>query len=206
MSVRLKTYPYGPLGSNMYAVFSDTAFIIVDPSVSPSRVDTELELKAIFITHGHFDHFAALNEWIAMYPSVPVYVHDDDALCIGSSADNLSRDFGMSYEVAYAPKSLDEVKGKYILDSLVFDYYHTPGHSKGSCCLSLTDNDHKFLFSGDMLFAGSIGRTDFPGSSVSDMRSSIDLLKGIEVAYEVYPGHGPATILQREINTNPFFY
>lgn len=206
MSIRIKTYPYGPLGSNMYAVFSDTAFIVIDPGVSPSKVDTDLQLKAIFITHGHFDHFASLNEWISQYPSVPVYIHEEDTDCIGSSDSNLSRDFGISYEVYCEAKSLDEVKGTKVLDDLVFDYFHTPGHSKGSCCLSFTDDSHKLLFTGDMLFAGSIGRTDFPGSSVTDMRSSIELLKGLDGTYEVYPGHGPATILQREINTNPFFY
>lgn len=206
MSVCIKTYTYGPLGANMYAVFSDTAFIVVDPCVDPSKIVTDLACEGIFITHGHFDHIAALDSWKAAYPQVPVYIHDDDKICISSAHDNLSADFGFAMEFGLEVRSLDEVKGKDFLGCLHFDYYHTPGHSRGSCCLSFTDSDHHFLFTGDMLFAGSVGRTDFPGSSVDSMRSSIELLKGIEIPYEVYPGHGPATMLQRETASNPFFY
>lgn len=206
MAVRIKTYPYGPLGANMYAVFSDTAFIVVDPCVDCSKVETDRCLEAIFITHGHFDHFAALDSWKRKYPEVPVYIHENDMSCLASAGDNLSRDFGYLYECTYKAVSLDKVKGKdLLLGTLHFDYIHTPGHSRGSCCLIFTYDNAKVMFSGDMLFAGSIGRTDLPGSDIRSMLSSIARLKGIKAQYEVYPGHGPATMLQREIASNPFF-
>ena len=119
---------------------------------------------------------------------------------------NLSSDFGFSYSCSFKALSLDEVKGKDFLGgTLHFDYLHTPGHSKGSCCLIFSYDNARYMFSGDMLFSGSIGRTDLRGSDISSMLSSIALLKGIKGQYEVYPGHGPATMLQREKATNPFF-
>ena len=206
MSLKIKTYPYGPLGANMYAVFSDTAFIVIDPCVDASKVETDLKLEAIFITHGHFDHFAALDSWHERYPEVPVYIHEDDIACLSSSVGNLSTDFGFSYSCSCKALSLDEVKGKDFLGgTLHFDYLHRPGQSKGSCCLIFSYDNARYMFSGDMLFSGSIGRTDLRGSDISSMLSSIALLKGIKDQYEVYPGHGPATMLQREKATNPFF-
>ena len=206
MSLKIKTYPYGPLGANMYAVFSDTAFIVIDPCVDVSEADTDLTLEAIFITHGHFDHFAALDSWHEKYPEVPVYIHEDDISCLSSAVENLSGDFGYSYSCSCKAISVAEAKGKSFLgDSLHFDYIHTPGHSKGSCLLLFSYENARYMFSGDMLFAGSIGRTDLRGSSISSMLSSIARIKGIKYQYEVYPGHGPATMLQREIATNPFF-
>lgn len=205
MSVRIKTYPYGPLGANMYAVFSDTAFIVIDPCVDPSKVDTDLQLEAIFITHGHFDHFSSLDEWKAKYPDAPVYLHEDDIQCLSSSKANLSSDFGYDCSCAAGALPLSEVKGKTFLGEVTFDYLHTPGHSKGSSCLLFTAGSTKLMFSGDMLFSGSIGRTDLYGSSVPSMMASITALKEIKEQYEVYPGHGPATMLQREKATNPFF-
>lgn len=205
MSVKIKTYPYGPLGANMYAVFSDTAFIVIDPCVDPSRIDTDLHLEAIFITHGHFDHFSSLDAWKLKYPDSPVFIHDDDMSCLSSSKDNLSSDFGYSLVCSSDAQPLSLMKGKTILGELFFDYLHTPGHSKGSCCLMLTGGNAKMMFTGDMLFNGSIGRTDLYGSNVPSMVASIASLREIKEQYEVYPGHGPATMLQREIATNPFF-
>ena len=207
MSVSVKTYPYGPLGANMYAVFSDTAFIVIDPCVEPSRIQTDLIPEAVFITHGHFDHIACVDMWKKKYPDVPVYIHGEDMVCLSSSRDNLSYDFGYPFTSSVEASNMDEAKGKSFCDgNLHFDFIHTPGHSKGSSCIVFTNSEDKFMFTGDMLFAGSVGRTDFCGSNTDSMKNSINTLKGISEDYLIYPGHGPSTTLQRELDSNPFFY
>jgi len=206
MSIRIKTYPYGPLGSNMYAMISQDSYIIVDPSVSPERVELSGSPEAIFITHGHYDHFAALQEWVQKYPESPVYIHSLDKIRLSTPSENCSAAFGMPYSADVTATDAESVSGKAFLGGLVtLEVIHTPGHSEGEVLYIFSEEGERLMFSGDMLFRGSIGRDDLPGGDTMKMRESIELIKGLDGDYLIYPGHGPASRLSIERQYNPFF-
>ena len=206
MSIRIKIYPYGPLGSNMYALISEDSYIIVDPSVSPDRVEVVGAPEAIFITHGHYDHFAALHEWTSKFRGVPVYIHSLDKMRLSTPSENCSAAFGIPYSADVKAIDAESVSGKSFLGGIVtLEVIHTPGHSEGEVLYIFSEEGEKHMFSGDMLFRGSIGRDDLPGGNTRKMRESIDLIKGLDGDYLIYPGHGPASRLSIERQFNPFF-
>lgn len=206
MSIRIKTYPYGPLGSNMYALISEDSYIIVDPSVSPDRVELSGSPEAIFITHGHYDHFAALHEWNRMYPEAPVIIHSLDKMRLSTPSENCSAAFGMPFSADVSPIDAESVSGRAFLGGRVtLEVIHTPGHSEGEVLYIFSEEGERHMFSGDMLFRGSIGRDDLPGGDTAKMRASIELIKGLKGDYIIYPGHGPASRLSIERQYNPFF-
>lgn len=197
-------YPRG-FGANAYAITEDGKnAIIVDPS--QPRVESELIkrglfAKAVLLTHCHFDHVggvAALQEGGAK-----VYCSEAEKPLVGTSADLFER-FGAPRTpfridetfVDGEEKDIGGVRVKMLL---------TPGHTKGSCCYLITSNEGTmYLFTGDTLFAGSMGRTDFPTGNDGEMRLSLQKLAALEGDYPVYPGHNDETTLQRERETNPF--
>ena len=206
MSIRIKTYPYGPLGSNMYALISEKGYIIVDPSVSPSLSALSGAPEAIFITHGHYDHFAELAEWLKLYPDIPVYLHTDDMNRLSAPEANCSGDFGMPFAVhAKTLPAESLVNAKFLDGEITVDVIHTPGHCEGQVLFIVDDGEDKYMFSGDMLFRGSIGRTDLSGGDMRKMQESIDLIKSFDYDYRIFPGHGMQSRLSFEKENNPFF-
>ena len=204
--MRHKYMPLGPYGANCTILWDeDGAALVVDPGAEPDVVaaslsSLSLEMKAIFLTHGHFDHVSGVADLVASKP-VPVFMHADDE------------------EMAYLPLNFSQpgYSGMPRIDSLVLfrdgekplsdlfpriDVMHTPGHSAGSCCLYLPDDG--LLVAGDTLFAGSIGRTDLPGGSYRRIMESLKALCALPPETSVICGHGPATTIEREIRTNPF--
>lgn len=206
MSIRIKTYPYGPLGSNMYALISDKGYIIVDPSVTPSSSGADSAPEAILITHGHYDHFAALGDWLALYPDTPVYIHSDDTDRLSAPESNCSGDFGMPFAVNVTTRPAESLKDmKFLGGDITIDVIHTPGHCEGQVLFIVDDGEDKYMFSGDMLFRGSIGRTDLPGGNMRQMQESIELIKSFDYDYRIFPGHGMQSRLSFEKENNPFF-
>ena len=211
----VKVFPYGPLGSNMYVLISDACWFVIDPSCKPdavfmSRAADELkakELKGIIITHGHFDHLAACGLWSEKFPDVPVYIHPEDAICLKDPRKNCSLDFAGPETFDITPEDIMDLNGG-VIDGLKITVLHTPGQCKGQCAIIFEDTEREDLrdvmFTGDLLFKGSIGRTDLYDGDYKEMQRSLEMLKSIEKDYTVLPGHGPSSTLNIEKATNPF--
>jgi hydroxyacylglutathione hydrolase len=160
--------------------------------------DNGLKPKFIINTHGHPDHTSG-NEVLKKRFHVPLSIHENDACMLDETSKSAARFSGFDYFSLPADILLhdgDSVKfGKVTLKVM-----HTPGHTAGSILLL----GEKEVFSGDTLFAGSIGRVDLPGGSERDMRLSLKKLMRLPDHYVVYPGHGPTTTMGEEKRVNPF--
>ena len=184
----------GALQTNCYIVSDGTVCAVVDPGDSGDRVADWLESQGltpqcILLTHGHFDHVGGAAALQRRYPDLEIYVHEADTRLTA----NLSR--GLVWTKHYGEGDTVTV------GAMTFRVLDTPGHTPGSVCLQCGE----VLFSGDTLFAGSCGRTDFPKGSHSRMKQSLARLAALEGDYRVLPGHGGETTLERERKYNPYF-
>ena len=186
--------PVGSIGTNCYLLYDETTkdAAVIDPSDNAKPVaarikELGLNVRAILLTHGHFDHCGDVKR-IRKLTGAQVFVHPAD------------RDLPL-------PLNRGLVADRDLADGDLLDLagtrlrvLHTPGHTPGSVCFLCGD----LLFSGDTLFAGSCGRTDLPGGSPADMIRSLRRLAELAGDYTVYPGHGEETTLAAERETNPF--
>lgn len=181
------------------------ALLIIDPADQPLLIQqkiTAMEGKpeAILLTHGHFDHMMAADAVRSMY-GIPVLALEEEKNLLENPGYNLSGSWA-------APCSLQAdrwLKDQEILELAGFTIrvLHTPGHTQGSCCYYL--DEEGILFSGDTLFAGSVGRTDFPTSSTRQMMNSVHmLLEQLPGETKVFSGHGEETTIAYEKRYNPF--
>lgn len=184
---------------------SDTKeIIIIDPGFSSDKIIDTIEKKGlipvgIVLTHGHGDHIGAVEELISKY-KVPLYVNKfDDELILGSSSSFTKMMFGKEI-ILKADKYLNE-GDMLTVGKMEYEVLHTPGHTKGGICL-VCEN---VIFTGDTLFRGSIGRTDFPGGSYEEIINSIKtkLLKYPDET-KLYPGHNESSTIEYEKKNNPF--
>ena len=205
--MRIKKFVIGMIGTNCYVVSNENTkeCFIVDPAVCDSNVisyiETEgLSLKAILLTHGHFDHIMGIDGVREKF-QVPVYASEKEQEILQDARLNLSAAYGGGYTFSDATYVRDgeelEIAGMKI------KVIETPGHTAGGCCYYIAEEE--VLFSGDSLFCASIGRTDFPtGSSSQLVRAVRDKLLVLPEDTMVYPGHMEETTIGYERKHNPF--
>jgi len=201
---RIESLQVGPFITNCFVVYVNDLGLVIDPGDEPDRIlelieRRKLKIEKIILTHGHIDHISALPE-IKKQTGAPVFIHPADAIMLTDPAANLSAYHEPLFSTAPADQMLDE--GEIIaLGEHYFKVLHTPGHTPGGISLL----GEKLVFTGDALFAGSIGRTDFPGSDHQTLIDSIRRkLLTLSDDILVYPGHGPATTIGKERETNPW--
>nr|MBQ8244887.1 MBL fold metallo-hydrolase [Oscillospiraceae bacterium] len=191
--MKILTMPVGAYQTNCYMVWGEgDKCVLIDPGYEANVLLEQVEkqgkqLEVIFLTHGHFDHVGAVKD-IAAETDCKVYIHPQElALPEALTAGKL-----------YYTHTYDE--GDTVTAAgLTFEVLHTPGHTPGGVCLLCEDT----MFSGDTLFAGSCGRTDFPGGDWNTIRVSLRRLAKLPRDYKVLPGHAEASTLSREKKTNP---
>lgn len=198
--------PVGVYAANAYLVYSkdDKKGVIIDPGGNPSKIiekveSEEMDVEYILLTHGHGDHIGGVEE-VKEHFDVPVLVNEEDEYLLEDKMLNLSMTMPTKpteFKADGTFKDGDIIK----VGNVDIKVIHTPGHTPGGTSFDINGN----LFTGDTLFAGSVGRSDFAGSSGED------LIKGIKeklLLYpdetNVYPGHGPSTTIKAEKRSNPF--
>jgi len=217
-NIKVGSATLGPIATNCYFVFNDRSAeenvntdepipcIFFDPADMGEMIyeklkEKNIKIELILLTHGHFDHMAGADE-LRRLSGAPIWCWEKEADVCQDPDVNLSYDF--------IGKSITIKPDKYLKDNEIIEaaglklrLIGTPGHTVGSCCYSFDDN--KVLISGDTLFEGSVGRTDFPGGSSSTLvRSVKDKLFGLPDDTIVYPGHGAVTTIGDEKLYNPF--
>ena len=197
----------GPIETNCYLIQNTETkeILVVDPGDSPAAIVRAVSeaggtVAAVLLTHGHHDHILGVAGLLEKCPA-PVYACADEKEMLSDPRLNMS---------AYEGANVTIVPDVWLEDNETFHkagfeirVLHTPGHTRGSCCYYF--REHAVLFSGDTLFRGSVGRTDFPGGSMKQMVESLHrLLDEIPDSTTVFPGHGPATTIEFEKRNNPF--
>ena len=206
-SIMIKRLVVGDVSTNCYlAVNTQTGdSVIIDPGDAAGRLIRSIEdsgsrLCGILLTHGHFDHILAVDDIKTRF-NVPVYALKAEEELLKDTVVNLSGQYGIPCRIQ-ADVLLDDGE-TFSLAGFSIKALHTPGHTRGSCCYWIPEEN--VLFSGDTLFRRSVGRTDFPGGSMPEMvRSLHRLIEELPGQTRVYPGHEGATTMEEEARYNPF--
>lgn len=206
--MKIETMVLGDVRTNCYLLIDENTkdALVVDPAdradvIIRKLIDEGLTLKAILLTHGHGDHILAVSD-LKKQLGVKVYAAKAEEALLLDPAQNLSQAlFGIP--VTVKPDVLLEDEQEFEVAGIRFQMLHTPGHTPGGCCYYLPEE--KVLLSGDTLFCGSIGRTDFPGGSLSELvRSVKEKLLVLPEDVKVYPGHEEMTTIGQEKRYNPY--
>ena len=204
--MKILTYRLGIYAANCYLVYDEKSnkAVLIDPAVYDAKIinvisSKNLSLEYIILTHGHFDHILGANTFrektgakIAAHELETEYLENPD-----KSMSSIQGGEKVSADILLKENDVLTFGG------ISFRVIHTPGHTKGSCCL-VCDNE-KVMFSGDTLFKESVGRYDLYGGNYNTLMKSLQKLKSIEENYKIYPGHGGTTTLDNEIMGNPYF-
>lgn len=206
MSYTVRRVTVGALNTNCYIIkeADKRAAVVIDPGgdailIKSVLLEMDAYAAVILLTHGHFDHILALDELRTAKTTVCMHEADADMLV---SSDLMSPSvLGYDPWPFKAPDVLFKKGDRHAtVGGFDFEVIHTPGHTEGSVCYLFGD----LLFTGDTLFCGGIGRTDFRGGSMEKMNESLALLKRMPGDYAVYPGHDRETTLSEERLHNPY--
>ena len=200
----LKSFALGAYETNCYIIADEQSLdcAVIDPGADATTIlnyleETKLHCRFVLLTHGHFDHTGAVEDLLAETDAA-LFVHKAD---VGVSVGGDFYRFQPPQDTRYYAEG-DVIS----LGSVSFTVIETPGHTPGSVTLLCSEagSEEKLLFTGDTLFRDSCGRTDFPGSSADDILRSLKRLAQLPGNYEVYPGHGLFSNLDRERSVNYF--
>lgn len=211
MPLQIHTIVSEPFAENSYLLWHGerTDAIVVDPGFEPEPIleflaERDLTLAAILNTHGHVDHIAGNAAMKQAFPDAPILVGERDAILLTDANANMSAPFGVPVTSPPADRLVNEG------DALSFagielETFVVPGHSPGHVIYLIRGTKPFTVIGGDVLFRGSIGRTDFPGGSFETLQSNIErVLWPLPPDTVIYPGHGPVTTVGHEKRTNPF--
>ncbi len=203
----IRSAALGDYQTNCYTVQSGEHLWVIDAGYQPAPLvqlieEAGIAPEAIVLTHAHSDHIAGINEVLAKYPGTPIWIGSEEEDWLSDPNLNLSAFLGLSVTAPAASRLLNE--GDVLtLGETTWNVLHTPGHSPGS--KTFVCNQAPVAFVGDALFAGSIGRSDFPGCSHEQLLESIRTkLYTLPDETQVLCGHGPSTTIGQERNHNPF--
>lgn len=203
--MKVSAHTVGALQENCYLVVDEerNRAVLIDPGAEGERLIAAMEasgaaLEAIWVTHAHIDHLGGIAAVVRRW-DVPVYLHSDDER-LYRAADRQAAAYGLPFEPPPARFTPLSDGGELRVGATAFRVMHTPGHSPGHCVFHTDD----LVFAGDLLFAGSIGRTDLPLSDPARMQDSLARVATLPERASVYPGHGPATSIGAELRSNPF--
>ena len=198
---KMDTFVLGMVQVNTYLLWEENHVLIVDPGSKSHKLQETIDshngvVDAIVLTHGHFDHIAGVDRLVKRY-HCPLYLHEADMAML--------RDPYLNYSIAANPLTVQAKAEKLGVGEQQVGTFHitvidAPGHSEGSVMILIEDH----LFSGDALFQMGIGRTDLPGGSNSKMIQTLRMIKTLQPAWHVYPGHGPFTTIEQELLYNPY--
>ncbi|HWG41950.1 MAG TPA: MBL fold metallo-hydrolase [Gemmataceae bacterium] len=206
----IRTLVSMPFEENTYVVWlaGSTDCVVIDPGLEPDLIvdclrEEGLTVRAILNTHGHSDHIAGNERMKQLAPDAPLIIGAGDARMLTDAEANLSAPFGFSIISPLADRTVKE--GDVVeVAGLTFTVFDIPGHSPGHVVF-VREGTPTQVFGGDVLFRGSIGRYDFPGGNgpllLDGIRRKLFTLPADTV---VYPGHGPVTTIENEMQTNPF--
>lgn len=205
--MKIERFVTGIMSTNCYLVVQEDTkqAVIIDPAACPKQMvdaikEQGLTVEGILLTHGHFDHIMGIDGFLEEF-QVPVYVQEAEEETMNNPMFNLSANYTKGYAFSKAQYVRDGQRLS--LAGMEFQVIHTPGHTPGGCCYYV--EAEKVLFSGDTLFQCSIGRTDFPNGSTSDLvRSVRDKLFALPDETKVYPGHMGETMIGYEKMHNPY--
>ena len=208
MAKQIHTIVVGPFAVNCYLLWDETSSeaVIIDPGAEKETIKywiDELNIvpKAILLTHGHGDHIAAVADLKQDY-GIPLYVGSPDEKLLADPSANISAYFDHPI-IAPKPDHIVTDEQTLSVGSIQLVVLATPGHTLGGVCY--LEGNNGWIFCGDTLFAGSIGRTDLAGGNHQQLISSIqEKILQLPDSVIVYPGHGPRTTVGTERNSNPF--
>ncbi|MBI4950103.1 MAG: MBL fold metallo-hydrolase [Deltaproteobacteria bacterium] len=203
----IKTLVVGPLDVNCYIVWENGPAFVIDPGGDSDMIARELKKEGLSVayiinTHGHFDHVGGDAQMKALGGTLAI--HSEDAPLLGEAEDHGIL-YGVKVPEQPAPDELLKDGTRLQAGYITLEVLHTPGHTRGGVCFF--DRKGGNLFTGDTLFAGSVGRTDFEGGSFDELMESIrKKILPLGDAVKVFPGHGPSSTIGREKAANPFIH
>jgi hydroxyacylglutathione hydrolase len=205
--MKIENVVVGPLQVNCYIVYDEESLdaMVIDPGDDAGKIisfieDKKLSVSRIVCTHAHFDHIGAVRE-LKDKTVAPVLLNKADA-DIFMRADRQASLWGFQLEQQPEPDIYLSDGDVIAIGNMRFKVLHTPGHSPGGICLY----GEGVIFTGDTIFAGSVGRTDFPGGSMAELKSSFSLILSLPPGTRIFPGHGPLTTVKKEKEFNFFVH
>lgn len=211
MPLLIHTIESQPFAENSYVVWrpGHTEAFVIDPGFEPNLIlealaDNGLKLAAIVCTHGHVDHIAGNADLKQAFPDAPIIIGTRDAPMLTDAMLNMSGPFGLNVISPPADRRVGEGE-KLTVAGIELEVFEIPGHSPGHVVYVIREEKPPIVLGGDVLFRGSVGRTDFPGGSFELLQAGIKrVLWPLPADTLVYPGHGPVTTVGHEKRTNPF--